>query len=1138
MMRPTLFVGLGTTGTKILKSLRDLMAEEYTYGGLPIFRYISVETDGDFDLENKGQMEDYERIMAVRATINNTAPIQQHKLTPGDPLYNPHLAEWLNPELLKMPFFKAGAANIRMAGRLCLWENWADMQNTLVNAHGAVIAPGAMTATLNMLKKPVDGGILGDGGGIHVYIVGSLCGGSCSGMLVDVAYFFKTLIGGGNTNRVYGIFTMYDAALAAPGAASNAVRAANCYAALRELNYYNFPETTYDVITPSGLPVNNPGQPPFDYTMFVSRSGKIPVHKFVLPNGGFDEDSLNLMVALNLFTEAAGNTDEMKEAIRVNFKGIPGFGELKPVPAGQLATMMRSFASFGLTAVWYPKYRISSAAACLVSQKLCKNWLGTHVPEDGIAADAKKEWDTTLKGNIDALTSPVGQPSLKGQIDSLLSRARQEFSQPNTKAQQLARRMPAFPEGTGESFREKFSEGGQYFALMEMRQDVCRQQFLGAIERTLNSQLAKIDFQGTYGLADVQAFFEKFDKEIEKTLEACPVSPPSLNLGLLNFAPMRHAENNRWTKLIGLQAQSIEAHRKALIDTYCQSISGDRNSIYGSLRNYFLRPVLQEVREKLGFGVLPEKVDGPKPPPTIKQRLDRIADNLNGCVGQFAARYISHIEDAPKSQCVKIVTKNPDNQIGTDAEELHHEIYGRATQSALFGNQTMGEFLERESDEITGHMEETYRRLALERIQVETVVTKVQQLLGADGNSIQPLVSRSNPYQTFCQAYAYNADLVDPPPNIIFGHDPTENARTLRDLATKLSSPTLEFRWDGSSVDHLLFFYQEEAGFAFDDLDSYETLKQHFDASPGPYGHFTHQNPSQFDLELRPRSDRLARWCKALGVLVPAICNHIDSEAFSRVFRLRFGKYVFEYDVDGMTQILGLSDDPEGIKRLSRNENVPAYDDFIKRVQFKFAQLGRETVNGVINHLLEDVADLVVYNELSEFYDRFLDEVYPDGGVAPPKTTDTVEAHLRPVQQTYGIPPRTEPAAAAASPPVPPNPVGGNTMANTNASVEGYVEHSSEEAEHVSGAFAEAESENVQQHAAVSTGITGSNTAEDESVWAEGEPGTESGQTSEPPEAVADDDSQSEQPPESAQEKQAAPPKPFSVADVDIKRLK
>ena len=35
MIRPTLFVGLGTTGTNILKYLRRLMFEEYGRAGLP-----------------------------------------------------------------------------------------------------------------------------------------------------------------------------------------------------------------------------------------------------------------------------------------------------------------------------------------------------------------------------------------------------------------------------------------------------------------------------------------------------------------------------------------------------------------------------------------------------------------------------------------------------------------------------------------------------------------------------------------------------------------------------------------------------------------------------------------------------------------------------------------------------------------------------------------------------------------------------------------------------------------------------------------------------------------------------------------------------------------------------------------------
>ena len=49
-----------------------------------------------------------------------------------------------------------------------------------------------------------------DDNGINVYVVGTLCGGSCSGMLIDMAYLIRSILGVGNANNVYGIFTMYD----------------------------------------------------------------------------------------------------------------------------------------------------------------------------------------------------------------------------------------------------------------------------------------------------------------------------------------------------------------------------------------------------------------------------------------------------------------------------------------------------------------------------------------------------------------------------------------------------------------------------------------------------------------------------------------------------------------------------------------------------------------------------------------------------------------------------------------------------------------------------------------------------------------------------------------------------------------
>ena len=1129
MIKPTLFVGLGTTGTKILKSLRQLMAEEYTRAGLPVFRYIAIETDGDErgedpSLKSTERQKDYEQITVISATIDDTGPIRL-RLTPGHPLHMPQLAEWLNPQLVDFAqSFQAGASNIRMAGRLCLWENWAQMQDTLFRARDAIIAPATTQETVDILNQhyaaqgQVPEGQLVDSNAINVYVVGSLCGGSCSGMLTDVAYFFRNLLSGNEANRIYGIFTMYDKEQAT-GHQDTAVRAANCYASLSELNYYNHANTRYDATFPSGHSVGNPKQKPFDYTLLVSRSGKNPLLKFTLPGGGFDEEGLNLTVALNLFAEAAGDTDGQKAAIRTDWESYPGYGTLKPVDENEnkIATMVRCLASFGLTAVWYPKYRIASAAACLISQKLCESWRGQHVPKATSVADADQEWNTMLRGNMDVLTSPEGQSPLKSRIETHLSQAQQEFGRKTTTARQLESLMRAFPPGEDGPFRDKFDQGGQYFELMEMQVVECKKKFSEALAATLNNQLARIDFQGTYGLGDVLAFFEELDKEIEKSIAECPDRLSTLNLDRLDFRPMRRAENNRWTKLIGLQAQSVEAHRKALLDTYCGLISGNPDSIYVLLRNYFLRPVLQEVREELGFGVQPRHTDGPNPPQTIKQRLDQVATHLGNCIRKFEEDYDFAV-NAPKSECVKIVANNPQNRIDVDADTLRHQIASMDTHGRLLEGRTMREFLERNSEDITRQMTETYRQLTLEQIQVHAVVTKAQELLTDRSNDIGNLASRSNPYQTFRSVYQPFA--LARPPKIIFGHDPTGNA--LSTLRHELTGPNLDFpRLGPSSVDHLLFFYQEEAGFALDDLESYQTLKQHFEQSQAAYGHRTHQNPDLFDLELHHKSERLKRWCQALTRLVPEIRSRVNSEAFADVFRPHPGRYVFEYYVDGLVQTLGLSDDSEGIKKLSRQENGAHYDDFIKQVQSKFAQLGRENVNAVINQLLKDVANLDARRKLSEFYGAFLDEVYPDGGIAPPKTTeDLIEKHFNAGQQTQAEL----------------DPIGGNT-ANTNATAEGYEEDFSEEAEYDSAVSAETESENVQEYAAAERGTTRDSTAEDESVWAEGEPAEESVQTAEPTEAVADDDSQSEPPPESAPESKT-PPKRFSVADVDLKRLK
>ena len=1130
MIRPTLFIGLGTTGTNILKKLRELMSEEYGHAGLPIFRYISIETDEKIEVGNTRQMKDYEKINLISATIENFDTIRL-RLDPQDTLYySSQWADWLNPDLLNFALnFKAGAGNIRMAGRMCLWENWDEMRETVLQDYDAITAPATTTEANRLLSQHCQTKGLPDdnatvGGNNHIYLVGSLCGGTCSGMMIDMAYFCRNLFSGGDGNEVHGIFTMHDKGIAASADAITAVHAANCYGGLWELNYYNHPKTSYDVTFPNDLKANEPDRNPFDDTMLVSRSSVNSTYKFVDEKGQFDEDGLNLMVALHLFAETAGDTIGLKDAIGIDGKALPGYGSLKVGRNNKNTVMSRSLASFGLTAVWYPKYRIASAFAALVSQRLCEKWIAANSPEINIVNDAKEEWQDILSNNIQIIANPKGLQPLKGKIGKLLDEASTRFQ--SASATTLRSVMVNYPDG--ETFREKFEGGGEYFELMEMQKSACKKMFQNAIENAFNKQLDKIEFNGSYRIGDVQVFFENLDKEIEKTRGECPTLAPSLDLSQLDFDAMSRAESNRWTKLIGLHDQSIEAHRRELIEKYRALISESSKSIYVSLRNYFLRSILQDIREELGFGATPTDTEDPDSRKTIKQRLEKIVTNLRECVESFKDDHVEAVE-LRRAECVMIVTNNEDNKIDTEAENLSHLIVNLADMASLRNGGTTASFLEKDQDDIVDGMTEHFRRIALNQIRSHDVVKEVQKHLESGSPEIPNLSKRSNPYQTFQTTYN---PLLNNPPKIIFGHDPIGN------ILLNLTG-SLEFSHQGnSSVDHLLFFYQEDFGFAIDDLDVFQTLKQHYDKTPPPgaYGHLTHQNPDFYNLELEHKSNRLTRWCNVLSRLVPEIRNRINDKAFSEVFLLDYGRYVFEYYIDGLPHVLGLNDDADGVKRLSRMENSKAYEDFIRDVQSEFAMLEREQIaKEIIGPLLREVENFDTRNKLRDYYDQFLDEVYSENNFTDTTVPDLeLESHFsQPPPQTHQHTPTEEPEYTS---PTPSQDVDNENAAQATADTNSYHATAHEERVPETATYNQ-QNEETPQETPSPDSATDANDGEYASVRVEPSP------TDEPADDTTGEDTPTEQQPQrdvdtetDAQEKQKQSSRPFSVRDANVKQ--
>lgn len=1119
MITPTIFVGLGTTGTNILKNLRELMAEEYGHAGLPLFRYIAIETHGEVDVQNSNQMDDYERINLIRATIPSVKPVDL-RLTLGEPQYNPHLASWLDRELLKIEAggFMDGASNIRMAGRLCLWYNWSEVRSAFANAIGAIMAPATKRKTISILteRNKIAGHSLDDTGAIKVYVLGSLCGGSCSGMLIDVGYFFRYLLRGYNDKSLNGIFTMFDETHAANPDAMFNIRSANCYASLLELNYYHHQETTYGITFPDGSKIENMREKPFDYTLFVSPSGKIPGNQFSTGAGDFDEHGLNLMVALNLFAESAADTGGKKDAIRTNYTAHADFATLKPVRQGEIATMIRYMASFGLTAVWYPKYRIASAAACSISNKLCENWLGSHIPQAATVRAAETEWNQILSANIDTLTSPEGQPPINSRIDTHLANARQQWLNTEISANQLSESMENFP--VGDSFKAKFEEGGEYVELMNMQESECKKAFRDAIEQTLNNQLGSIDFEGTRGVGDVKMFFETLDKSIENSIQHCPDRMPPLNLDKLDFSAMAGADDNLWLKLIFLRDDSVKAHRRNIVEQYCSMITARGTGFYESVRNHFLRPILQEIRAELGFGVVPKDEDEPNRRPTVKQRLDRIEVNLNKCIQEFRNEYNKAI-DPPRSECVKIVANNSENRIDTDAITLGHQIAQSDEGIALLGGESMAAFLDREEEYLAAQMTETYRQLSLDQIQVDDVVTKAQELLDSGSFDVQNLASRSNPYQMF--TYTYIPFVVADSPDIIFGNE----GQALTDLNNSLSGKGFPFEVGPSSVDHLLFFYQEEAGFALDDLVSHDMLADKHRQTPGEYGHSTHQDADFYNLELYDKMQKLQDWCRALGRIVPEICNHINKDAFSGVLYPTRNGYVYEYNVDGLPERLDLRDGSDGIKMLSQKQNENEYNSFINAVRSCFAAVDRQQVTKLIGNLLREVEDNQEHASLTEFFRKFLEEVYSEDATIDNTGSNSVTGSTF-FQSPPPQPSAHQPNTTSTSPT---EDVSNEDAENPTIGSDFDDEVATEETEIDAGAFNQPDMEHNEM-AATSPQNTSSSpdtadATDDEYVWTEAEPETESTRSEEATDA------------EDAPTQQPQPSKPFDVADVNLKKV-
>lgn len=366
-IKRTICIGLGGTGRDILMQIRRLIIDKYgKLNNLPIVSFVHIDTDvnesrktglksGD---DYHGEKIKFKPAEIVEATMNAQEVddlarglekrSQYERQSPYD-----HIATWFPPQALKdVKSIEYGAGAIRPIGRLAFFHNrnFNKIQNAIKTAENLTREkdPDKKLLGKNIFVEP----------GINIIIVGSLCGGTGSGMFLDIAYTLRKMYGYEISNEI----TSYLVTAPELYGDTPSVKA-NTYAALKELNYYTAQGTNFQAnYDPVNLFSVNETRPPFDFVYLVGNKTNIG-HKII------KKEQLSLIIAHKIFADIAEEISTTIKAHRDNVKKYFSLLDEHPRPNPQ------RYLTFGLAKIYFPRDLTVTISLNQVKLKLINFWL-------------------------------------------------------------------------------------------------------------------------------------------------------------------------------------------------------------------------------------------------------------------------------------------------------------------------------------------------------------------------------------------------------------------------------------------------------------------------------------------------------------------------------------------------------------------------------------------------------------------------------------------------------------------------------------------------------------------------------------------------------------------------------------------
>jgi hypothetical protein len=477
-IKRTIIIGLGGTGRDVLMRIRRFIIDKYgKLSNLPIVSFVHIDTDknafnssglptgNSYHGENLLLQSAEKVFISMNAQdVNNLTYELEHKTLFESPFS--HVESWLDPRLKKqITSIENGAGGIRPVGRLAFFE--AAERRT--SGHESFMFSGRVNGQSFNVQE-----------GLNVFVVGSLCGGTGSGIFLDVAYTLRHILQQTTEYTSFG-YLVVSPKLYGDGA----IMKANTYAALKELDHYTSESNSFQACYDKQNFVNiDEKRSPFDFAYLVSNR---TAGDYQINNKG----KLCNVIAYKIFLDFADELSSPIKSNRDNFKDPMIHKDNHPFQ------MCQGYMSFGLARIYFTRDRIVQISLNRFNLKLLKFWLeGFGQSPSGQELLSKFLANWTTQSNKDYFSARLEETTLennktfsktltswKNSLEEEISNSQDTETLPQTVKQFLEKEFRKVQSGETDSSR------GMWLTLTQQNQPKLTEKLKSDIDQFLESLL-------------------------------------------------------------------------------------------------------------------------------------------------------------------------------------------------------------------------------------------------------------------------------------------------------------------------------------------------------------------------------------------------------------------------------------------------------------------------------------------------------------------------------------------------------------------------------------------------------------------------------------------------------------------------